>query len=131
MTMIYRSPVTRLILFVTGLWAGLVLIIGDPNKWQATPSLMWLKHSQIPFEVWGGLLVLYALMLIPRRSRSLGFALGGALFAVFAVSMVATIGTPGPKSALAIAALVDVVAFHGYAVKTSLAATEAERAERP
>jgi hypothetical protein len=130
MTMIYRSPVTRWVLTVTGAWAGLVLIFGDPHKWQATPSLMWLKHSHIPFAVWGGLLVLYALLLLTARTRPVGFTLGAALFAVFAVSTLATLETAGPKSAVGLAALVDVIVFHGYAVKTSLAASEVERAEK-
>lgn len=128
MPVLYRSPVTRWTLAIAGVWAGATLMFGDPAKWQSAPSLDWLKQARIPLEVWGALFVIYAVMLLSARFRALGFAVGAVVWGVFAVSLIATVATAGPKSAPAIAGLVDLAVFHGYAVKTALAANDAERA---
>jgi hypothetical protein len=125
--MLYRSPVTRWVLTIVGLCVGWVLIFGDHAKWRTAPSLRWVAHVPVvdlPF--WGVLFIVYALALIPRRTRPAGFALGAVLVTVFAVSLIATIGSEGPKNIVAIGGLVDLAAFHLYAVKTALAADAIE-----
>lgn len=130
MSAIYRSPVLRWTLILTGVLIGLIFLFADPVKWQSAPSLQWLRQSHIPFAAWGAGFLLYSTLLLAKPTRPAGFALGSALFAVFAVSLFATINTAGPKSAVGLAAVVDVVVFHAFAVKTSLAALEVERTER-
>jgi hypothetical protein len=112
---------------VAGVWGGLVLAFGDQQKWRSAPSLKWLQQAYVPLQWWGWALIIYSLLLTVRKTRAVGFGLGAAIYAVFAVSLIATLGTPGPKSAVAVAGLVDVVALHAYAMKTALAADAAER----
>jgi hypothetical protein len=124
--MLYRSPATRWVLTIVGLCIGWVLIFGDHAKWRTAPSLKWIGHAPVSLPVWGVLFVVYAVGLAFRCTRPAAFALGAVLVAVFAVSLIATIGSEGPKNIVAIGGLVDLAAFHMYAVKTALAADAIE-----
>ena len=129
--MLYRSRFTRWVLIAVALWIAYILIFGDPDTWRTAPSLVWAVHNvRVPMPAWGCVFIAYAALLVPARTRPVGFAVGAALFAVFGVSLIVTVGTGGPKSAIAIGGIVDLITFHLYAVKTSLAANYAER-ERP
>lgn len=116
--MLYRSPLTRWLLTLVAVWAGLMLAFGGA-KWQTTPSLLWLTQTDIPLLVWGLAIVAYGLLLIPVRTRYLGFALGGVLYGVFTVALIATIAGADPRNSVAIAGLIDVVIFHFYSVRTA------------
>lgn len=128
--MLYRSPATRWVLSLMGVWAGCILIFGDHEKWRTSPSLQWIQHVPVSLAVWGVLFIVYALLLFPKRTRPAGFALGAFLVAVFAVSLIATVNTAGPKNIVVIGGLVDLAAFHLYAVKTALAADAIERSSK-
>lgn len=119
--MLYRSPVTRWLLTLTGMVAGLLLTFGPGDKWRSTPSLHWLGQAPIPLQTWGVLMMLYALLLLPESTRPAGYALGCFLFALLTVSLIATVGEPGPKSIAAIAATVDCTVFHAYSIRTAWA----------
>lgn len=124
--MLYRTPLTRWFLTLTGLISGATLTFGDAAKWRATTSLHWLAEAHIPLQTWGVLLMVYALMLLPRSTRPAGYALGAALFTLFAISLIATIGGPGPKNIVGVAALLDVIVFHVYSIRTAWAVRFAE-----
>lgn len=124
--MLLRSPATRWILCLVGLITGYMLIFGNHAKWRTSPSLQWIGHVPVSLAFWGVLFVIYAVLLIPRRTRPAGFALGAVLITVFAVSLIATINTAGPKNIVVIGGMVDLAAFHMYAVKTALAANAIE-----
>lgn len=125
----YRSPVTRWTLTLVGAATGLVMIFGDHEKWRTAPSLKWIGHVPVDLSFWGVLFIIYALLLIPRRTRPVGFAAGAVLFAVFAVSLLATLNTEGPKNAVVIGAVIDLSVFHMYGFKTALAADALERGD--
>lgn len=125
-TLLYRSPATRWVLTATGIWAGSLILFGG-DRWRDTPSLHWLAHAQIPLRWWGAALIVYALMLTFERTRARGFAVGAGLYGLFAISLIATIPIAGPKSAAAIAGLVDLSVLHVYAMKTALADAEMRR----
>jgi hypothetical protein len=124
--MAYRSPFTRWVLVLVALWSAWQLIFGGV-KWRTAPSLHWLQRVPVPLDFWGLMLVLYALLLLFARTRPAGFALGAALWSVFAVALIATINTSGPKNAIVIGALIDLAAFHIYAMKTAMAANDLTR----
>lgn len=126
MSMLYRSPLARWVLVATGLVAGAVLAFGDGAKWRSTHSFHWLAEAHIPLQTWGILFIVYALMLLPQATRPAGYALGAALFTLFAISLIATIRGDGPKNIVAVAGLVDVIVFHIYSVRTAWAARLAE-----
>lgn len=117
--MLYRSPWTRWILTITGILAGALFTVGDDAKWRSTPSFAWLRHVPIPLQVWGLAFIVYGLMLIFERTRPAGFAVGAFLYAVFAVSLLATVGGDGPKNVFAIVALLDMVPFHLFSIRTA------------
>jgi hypothetical protein len=69
--------------------------------------------------------MIYAVLLVVRRGpvRSIGFALGAILFAVFTISLFVTLHlhSPDPRNIVAIGATVDVVVFHVYSIRTAMA----------
>jgi hypothetical protein len=117
--MLYRSPLTRLLLAVTGLLCGLLLVFGEPQKWRSTPSLHWLNQFPLPLQAWGIGFFLYAALLLLPPTRAGGFALGAFLYSVFTVSLLATLGDGQPKNIVMVAALTDVVVFHLYSIRTA------------
>lgn len=123
MTVLYRSPLIRWLLSLAGLCAGLVLIFGDGEKWRSAPSLHWLAQAPIPLQAWGAALVLYALLLLFAETRPLGYALGAVVYALFTLSLIATLdlGSASPKNAPVLAGMVDVVAFHVFSIRTAWA----------
>lgn len=114
----YRSPLTRWVLILAAVFAGAMLASG-PDRWRQTTSLNWLAHAPIPLQLWGLLVVLYAVLLISDRTRPAGYTIGAVLWAVFTISLVATVPEAGPKSAVAIAAFIDVTAFHIFSIRTA------------
>lgn len=123
MPVLYRSPLTRWVLAAVGILAGLVLTFGDPVKWRSAPSLHWLAQAQLPLEVWGVALIAYGLLLLPETTRPLGYAIGCFLFAMFTVSLFATLDLSSntPKNVVTIAAMVDVTVFHAFSIRTAWA----------
>lgn len=117
--MLYRSPWTRVALIVVALLAGWLLTFGNGAKWRSTPSLHWLAQAPIPLQAWGAALMLYALLLLPIRTRPVGFAVGAVLYALFAISLLFTLNTAGPKNIVAIGGLVDCVVFHVFSIRTA------------
>lgn len=118
--MLYRSPLTRWVLILGGLFAGLTLAFG-PDRWRDTTSLTWLAQAHVPLRVWGIAVIVYALLLAFDSTRPLGYAVGAVLWAVFTLSIIATIPQSGPKSSVAIAAFIDVTAFHAFSIRTAWA----------
>jgi hypothetical protein len=117
--MLYRSPLTRWVLAATGLAAGVLFTFGSEAKWRSTPSFAWLRHVPIPLQVWGLAFIVYALLLVFEQTRPAGFAVGAFLYAVFAVSLLATVGGNNPKNVFAIIALIDMVPFHILSIRTA------------
>lgn len=117
--MLYRSPLTRVFLSASGLVIGVLLAFGDTYKWRSTPSLHWLAQFPLPLPVWGLGFFAYSVLLLMPWTRAGGYALGAFLFSVFAVSLLATLGDGQPKNVVAIAALLDVVVFHLYSIRTA------------
>lgn len=118
--MLFRSPLTRYVLAAAGLFAGVMLAFG-PDRWRSTPALEWLSQAPIPLRAWGFAFMAYALMLLWQQTRPAGYATGAVLWAIFTFSLFATIPEDGPKSALAIAAFIDVTVFHAFSVRTAWA----------
>lgn len=121
MPMLYRSPITRLLLALTGIAAGVIFAFGDGHRWRSTPSLKWLGQAPIPLQWWGIAAIIYGLLLIPAKTRPAGYALGAGIFAVITVSLLATINDGAPKNVWAIVGLLDVVVFHIYSIRTAWA----------
>jgi hypothetical protein len=117
--MLYRSPWTRWVLAASAVSAGAMLTFGNGAKWRSAPSLQWLAQAPIPLQAWGVAVMVYGVLLLPVRTRPVAYAAGAVLWATFTISIVATIGTTGPKSALGIAAFIDVTAFHLLAIRTA------------
>lgn len=119
--MLYRSPLTRYFLAAVGLVTGAVFAFGDAQKWRSTPSLHWLAQAPFPLRWWGIAFIVYAVLLLVERTRAAGYAAGMVLFAVFTVSMLATLnlGSTAPRNIVSIAAMVDVVAFHAFSIRTA------------
>lgn len=120
MPMLYRSPLTRLILVAAGLFAGLMLTVGG-DRWRSTPSLHWLAQARIPLRIWGLVIIVYAVLLVWQRTRPGGYALGAVLCAVFTISLWATVADGGPANAVVLAGMIDVTAFHAFSVRTAWA----------
>lgn len=122
MPMLYRSPVTRWFLVVVGVVTGALLAFGDGQRWRSTTSLKWLAQAPVPLQVWGALFIVYGLLLLFERTRWIGYAIGAGLFAIFTVSLLATIHptAPNPKNIVVVAAMLDVTVFHGYSIRTSM-----------
>jgi hypothetical protein len=118
--MLFRSPLTRWTLILSGVFAGVLLAVG-PDRFRETPSLTWLAQAHIPLRLWGVALVVYALLLAFDSTRPLGYAAGAVLWAVFTLSIIATIPQSGPKSSVGIAAFIDVTAFHVFSIRTAWA----------
>lgn len=118
--MLYRSPLTRWFLAAVGIIAGLVLTFGPAKKWHSAPSMHWLAQAPIPLQAWGVAVIVYGVLLLIPQSRPVAYAVGMVLFAVFTISLVATVETTGPKSVMGIAAMLDVTAFHAFAIRTAL-----------
>lgn len=129
--MLYRSPITRWFLAATGVVAGSLLTFGGPVRWRSTPSLHWLSRFPLPLQAWGVAFLAYALLLLLPQARAAGFATGAFLYAVFTVSLVATINDGAPKNIVAIVALLDVVVFHLYSIRTAEAIRLASRPQAP
>lgn len=121
--MLYRSPLTRWVLIVTGLTAGLLLMFGSEQKWRSAPSLHWLAQAGIPLQWWGGAVVLYALLLVHADARPLGYAIGCFLYAMFTIALFVTldIGGDAPKNVIGIAAMIDTTVFHALSIRTAWA----------
>lgn len=120
--MLYRSPLTRWVLALTGLVAGLILVFGDPSKWRSTPSIHWLSQAPIPLQAWGVAFIVYAVLLVASAdTRPVGYAVGAGLFAIFTISLLATLSDGGPKNIITIAAMTDTVIFHIYSIRTAMA----------
>lgn len=119
--MIYRSPFTRWFLAAVGIVAGSVFAFGDEAKWRSTPSFDWLSRLPVPLQFWGAAFIVYGLLLLVERTRPIGFALGAFLFALFAVSLLATLKDEGPKNVFVIAGLLDVTVFHVFSIRTAWA----------
>lgn len=124
--MLYRSPLTRWFLATVGVVTGWTLTLGDREKWRDTPSLHWLAqtpvpftHATIPLQFWGFSFFVYALLLLLPRSRPAGFTVGAILYAVFTVSLLATLFAPGPKNFVPVGAMLIVIAFHLYSIRTA------------
>lgn len=117
--MLYRSPWTRRFLAATGALAGVILMFGDADRWRSTPSLHWLSRFPVPLQVWGAAFLLYAVLLLLPQTRAGGFAVGAFLYAVFTVSLLATVNDGQPKNVVALVALGDVVVFHLYSIRTA------------
>lgn len=117
--MLYRSPWTRYLLAAAGTLAGALLTFGDGVRWRSTPSLHWLARFPLPLQAWGVAFLAYALLLLLPWTRAAGFAVGAFLFAVFTVSLIATVSDGAPKNVVAIVALIDVVVFHLYSIRTA------------
>jgi hypothetical protein len=118
--MLYRSPWTRWFLAGSGIATGVIFALGDGHKWRSTPSLEWLEHAPIPLQLWGLAFIVYGLLLIPTRTRPVAYAIGAVLSAVFLVSLVATLWTPGGKNFIAVWALFASVVFHIYSISIAL-----------
>lgn len=121
MPMLYRSPITRWFLALTGITGGVLFTFGDSHRWRSTPSLHWLAHAPIPLQWWGIAAIVYGLLLLVPKTRPAGFALGAVIFAVITVSLLATIDDGAPKNVWAIVGLLDVVVFHIYSIRTAWA----------
>jgi hypothetical protein len=80
--------------------------------------------------VWGVAFIVYGLMLVFERTRPVGFAFGAFLYAVFAVSLLATVGGNNPKNVFAIVALIDMVPFHLFSIRTAEAIKMAHAGQR-
>lgn len=119
--MLFSSPVTRWIVAIAAVTAGAFLAFGDGVKWRSSPSLQWLAQAPIPLQVWGIAVILYGVLLLPTHTRPVAYAAGAVLWAMFTISVLATINSGGPKSALGIAAFIDVTAFHLFAIRTAWA----------
>jgi glucose uptake protein GlcU len=117
--MLYRSPFTRLVLAGVGLLVGVVFTFGSAAKWRSTPSLHWLEQAPVPLQAWGVLFIVYALLLPAVRTRPFGYALGAFLFAVFTLSLLATLDGPDPKNIVTLGAMADTVVFHVYSIRTA------------
>lgn len=119
--MLYRSPLVRWFFAIIAVLAGSLLTFGDEAKWRSTPSLHWLAQAPIPLEAWGVAVITYGLLLLPEKTRPAGYFVGGLLWLIFTVSLLATVNTTGPKSALAIAAFLDVTVFHFFSIRIAWA----------
>lgn len=119
MPMLYRSPLARWFLSLTGLIAGVILALGDGRKWRATPSLHWIAQAPIPLQTWGLAFIAYAVLLLHTRTRPIGYAVGAALYSVFMLSLLATLPGPAPKNIITIGAIADTVVFHVYSIRTA------------
>lgn len=126
--MLYRSPWTRWCLAGGGLTAGVIFALGDGHKWRSTPSFNWLANAPIPLQLWGVAFIMYGLLLLPVRTRPVGYAVGAGLSAVFLVSLVATLGTPGGKNIFTVWALFACFIFHLYSIGIALAVRDASAA---
>jgi hypothetical protein len=128
--MVYRSPVLRWFLALMALATGVIFTFGDGAKWRSTPSLHWLAASRIPLQLWGVLTIAYGLMLLTSRLRSAGFALGAGIYALFTISLLATVFDGQPKNVYAVSAMALVVAFHLYSIRTAFDVVAGEKARR-
>jgi hypothetical protein len=117
--MLYRSPFMRGFLTAMGLIVGVILAFGDGGKWRSTPSLRWLEQVPVPLQTWGLLFIAYGLLLLDYRSRPFGYALGAFLFAVFTLSLLATLAGNDPKNIVTVGAMADTVVFHVYSIRTA------------
>ena len=122
--MLYRSPLTRFVLALAGIFAGLMLVAG-PDRWRATPSLHWLAQAHIPLRVWGVAVVVYAVLLLFERTRPFAYACGACLWAMFTLSLFATIPEAGPKNSLALAGFVDVTPLNNVLTAAGQPAVDA------
>jgi len=114
-----RFPVMRYLLAATAIVSGLVFVLGDPSKWQRTPSLQLLNQSPIPIDCWGVLAVVYGCFLLADRTRTAGYALGTVLYATVSISLIITLGGPGPKNIFAVEAAVIATMYHALAIRFS------------
>lgn len=128
----YRSPFVRYGIALVALWVAYMMVWGLPDKWRTAPSLHWATRTcHVPFPLWGVLFVVYAALLVYRPWRWAGFLMGWVLFAFFTAALFFTVNTDGPKSAVAIAAFVDVCIYHGYSVVQAMNAERLDEAEPP
>jgi predicted branched-subunit amino acid permease len=128
--MLYRSPWTRWFLAGGGIVAGVIFALGDGYKWRSAPSFRWLAGAPIPLQTWGVLFIVYGILLLHVRTRPVAYALGAVLSAVFLVSLVATLWTPGPKNIFAVFGLFACVVFHVYSIGIAMMIRDASAAQK-
>ena len=129
--MIYRSPVTRWTLALFGFVAGALLAFGDKARFQSAPSLRELdKVPYVSLSAWGVAFMVYALLLLPNRTRPLGYLAGGVLFGVFALSLIVSSKDVTFVNTVIIAAVLDVIVFHFYSVRTAWSIRDAHEEAR-
>jgi hypothetical protein len=115
---VFQSRGSRWVLAATGVVCGLVFILGDPSKWQATPSLVLMRNVPlVPLDFWGWLAVLYAVLLIPDRTKVAGYAVGAFLIGVLTVSLIVTLHEPGPKNIWGVLFGIDAFLYHCMAIR--------------
>lgn len=120
--MLFRSPLSRYALGVVGVITGLVFALGDPDKWQNTPSLRFLHRVPwLPLDFWGWLAVAYGSLMLFRCTKTGGYAVGAFLFAVMAVCLLSTLPEQGPKNIFAVQGVVVACMYHLVAIRFSVA----------
>jgi hypothetical protein len=122
MPMLFRSRKTRFALATVGIICGLVFALGDPARWQSTPSLRFLHQIPwVPLDTWGWLAVAYGLLLLFPATKTGGYAVGAFLISVLLVSLILTLDTAGPKNIFAVLFGFDALIYHYQAIRFSTA----------
>jgi hypothetical protein len=110
--------VVRYVTILTGLTVAVLLpVYTDDNP---TPVLRMVHDLGAPWVFWSVLFGLYALALVPLRTRAAGYLAGFVLYGFFGVALLFGYRVNAPFPVVGGAAIVDVAVFHIAAARSAM-----------
>ncbi len=119
--MIFRSTRLRQFFALAALLVSLPVLFG-PEKFRHSKSFDFLTAHHLPIRLWAAAFIIYALLLLASEDRfgiwttAAGWVLGGVLFTAVTAAILITLHSSPVTNSFATLALLDVIAFHAFAV---------------